>query len=81
MIAAAVPPRRCHSCNATLATCVDAREYRSVACCQRCDHDDRVRTCTGCEADQYGCARKASNGGRVCCDTCSHVKVTKVAPR
>ncbi len=78
MIAAAVPPRRCHSCNATWATCVDKREYRSFPCCQQCDHDDGPRVCNSCAADEYVCARKAALGGRVCCDTCSHVKVRTV---
>ncbi len=81
MIAAGVPPRRCRSCQTTWAICVDHREYRSTACCQRCDHDDRVRTCAGCEADQFSCARKASNGGRVCCERCTHVQVRKAEPR
>lgn len=80
MIAAAVLPRHCQHCNTTWATCVDHREYRSAACCERCDHDDdRPRLCTGCEADQYACAVKAGHGGRVCCPACSHV-VARAAP-
>ncbi len=49
-------------------------------CCGACDHDDnRPRLCcTGCGADHLVCARKASNGGRVCCGNCSHVQVRKV---
>lgn len=45
------------------------------------DHDDDTpRTCPSCGANEYVCARKASNGGRVCCESCSHV-VARVVPR
>ncbi len=77
MIAAAVPPRRCHNCNTTWATRVDKREYRSLPCCQQCDHDDGPRVCNGCAADHLVCARKSSMGGRPCCEGCSHVHVRK----
>ncbi len=40
------------------------------------DPDDRL--CADCSADEFVCARKASLGGRVCCQGCSHVVVRKV---
>ena len=80
MIAAVVPPRRCRSCETTWPSCMDKREYQSLPCCRACDHDDRVRTCAGCAADEFICARKASNGGRVCCESCPHV-VARAAPK
>lgn len=79
MIAAGLPPRRCHSCQTTWPSCMDKREYQSLPCCTGCDHDgDRPRLCTGCGADNLVCARKSANGGRTCCLGCSHVVVRQV---
>ncbi len=76
MIAAGVPPRRCRNCQTTWASCVDAREYRSAACCTGCDHDDdRPRTCDECGAYSLACARKSAFGGRACCSACTHVQI------
>ena len=44
-------------------------------------HDARPRTCNGCQADQFVCARKSALGGRACCERCSHVQVKKAEPR
>lgn len=35
--------------------------------------------CNSCEATDSVCARKASFGGRRCCETCSHL-ITRTRP-
>ncbi len=37
----------------------------------------RPAVCDECGATDTACARKASNGGRVCCLGCSHVEVRR----
>ncbi len=69
MIAAANPPAPCANCGTPRPTCVDRREYRSAACCERCDHDDRPR-CAGCGA-----------GGAVDRDVAQHVQRRSVGVR
>lgn len=36
--------------------------------------------CNGCQADEYACANKASNGGRLCCPGCTHIQIRKIEP-